>query len=83
MEVVHDFFPLTGGHNIADCFACHTPGGDFTGLSSECDACHHNNNLATTDPNHFKITFHWIVHSVIQLWAGVQLHLIIISHNFH
>ncbi len=57
VNVVHDFFPLTGGHAIADCFACHTQSGGFTGLSPECDACHHDNYLATTNPNHSQNNF--------------------------
>jgi len=40
ISVVHDFFPLIGGHAVSDCFACHEQGGNFTGLSSECISCH-------------------------------------------
>ena len=35
VNVVHDFFPLVGGHSISDCFACHEPGENFTGLSTD------------------------------------------------
>ena len=54
INVVHDFFPLVGGHAISDCFACHEQGGDFTGLSSECISCHQNDYNNTTDPNHIQ-----------------------------
>ena len=48
----HDFFPLVGGHNIQDCFACHQQGGNFQGLSTDCYSCHQQDYAATTDPNH-------------------------------
>jgi len=54
VNVVHDFFPLVGGHAISDCFQCHTQGGDFKGLSTECISCHQNDYNATTDPNHVQ-----------------------------
>ena len=47
----HDFFPLTGGHNI-ECAACHGQGGNFTGLSTDCYSCHQTDYNATTDPHH-------------------------------
>ena len=47
----HDFFPLTLGHAISDCSACHKNGG-FTNLSKECVSCHLPNYNATTNPNH-------------------------------
>ncbi|MBW2258666.1 MAG: hypothetical protein JRI25_29315 [Deltaproteobacteria bacterium] len=37
-HVDHSFFPLQVGHDL-DCRACHD-GADFSGLSSECTACH-------------------------------------------
>ena len=54
VNVIHDFFPLVGGHAISDCFACHEQGGNFTGLSPECINCHQNDYNATTDPNHVQ-----------------------------
>ncbi len=47
----HDFFPLTGGHNI-ECASCHGQGGNFKGLSTDCVSCHQANYDAATDPNH-------------------------------
>jgi hypothetical protein len=47
----HQFFPLTGGHDIQDCNRCHTPG-DFSGTPTECYACHQDDYLSTTNPAH-------------------------------
>ncbi len=49
--VNHDFFPLTSGHNIADCTACHV-NNNYANLSTECVDCHQANYNATTNPNH-------------------------------
>ncbi|NOX17117.1 MAG: hypothetical protein GXO87_02415, partial [Chlorobi bacterium] len=47
----HEVFPLTGGHAISDCFACHATD-TFAGLSQDCYVCHKSNYDATTNPNH-------------------------------
>ena len=52
----HDFFPLTEGHAISDCSACH-PNGIFTGLSPECYSCHAQDYNNATDPNHVSAGF--------------------------
>jgi len=52
INVVHDFFPLIGGHSISDCFACHEQGGGFSGLSNECFSCHQQDYESVNDPNH-------------------------------
>ena len=57
VNVVHDFFPLVGGHSISDCFQCHEQGGNFTGLSTECIACHEDDYNSTEDPNHVAAGF--------------------------
>lgn len=57
INVDHDFFPLAGGHEISNCFACHEVGGNFTGLSTECKSCHLDNYNATTNPNHINSGF--------------------------
>ncbi|MBE0571208.1 MAG: hypothetical protein IH618_06655 [Ignavibacteriaceae bacterium] len=57
LNVDHDFFPLVGGHQISNCFACHEQGGSFTGLSPECVSCHLDTYNATTNPNHISIGF--------------------------
>ena len=53
---VHDFFPLTGGHNISGCFNCHKQGG-FTGLSKECYSCHQADFESTKNPDHSREGF--------------------------
>ncbi|MBK9098156.1 MAG: hypothetical protein IPM14_08605 [bacterium] len=58
VNIVHDFFPLTGGHAISDCFECHETGGNFTGLSQECITCHEDDyNNQENDPNHIAANF--------------------------
>ena len=47
----HDFFPLKGGHNINNCFACHKQN-TFVGLSQDCASCHLSNYNNTSNPNH-------------------------------
>ena len=53
---LHDFFPLTGGHKIDNCFSCHKQG-TFAGLSKECVSCHLTNYNNTTNPVHSTIGF--------------------------
>jgi hypothetical protein len=53
----HDFFPLTGGHNIQNCSACHKSGGNYSGLSAECYSCHKNDFESVQDPNHIASGF--------------------------
>lgn len=38
-QIDHSFFPLAGGHDVADCAACHTQG-DYKGTPSACVNCH-------------------------------------------
>lgn len=52
----HDFFPLTGGHDIQDCSACHDVT-NFSNISSDCFACHSDDYAATTNPNHSSAGF--------------------------
>lgn len=47
----HDFFPLTGGHDIQDCARCHATG-NFSDASPVCSSCHMMDYTATVDPNH-------------------------------
>lgn len=53
---VHDFFPLTGGHQAVACNACHTSG-QFSGLSQACNSCHLQDFQTTTSPNHIAAGF--------------------------
>lgn len=66
----HDFFPLTGGHNISNCFLCHQQGGNYSGLSSECYSCHRNDYESVQDPNHLASGFSTVCSlcHTIQAW---------------
>ena len=55
-NVTHDFFPLVGGHNLRNCFDCHTQN-SFVGLSQNCFSCHQTDFNLTTDPNHISAGF--------------------------
>jgi hypothetical protein len=57
VNVVHDFFPLVGGHAISDCFQCHQQGGNFSGLSPDCITCHQDDYNSVQDPNHIAGNF--------------------------
>lgn len=52
----HSFFPLSGGHQLSNCFACHQQN-NFSGLSSNCYACHSSDFNSTTNPNHTLAAF--------------------------
>ncbi len=47
---VHDFFPLTGGHDVS-CASCH-PGRKFAALPTSCESCHAQEFATATDPDH-------------------------------
>ena len=53
----HDFFPLVGGHNIANCFSCHKQGTNFKGLTTDCYTCHSQQYLQTKNPDHVQAKF--------------------------
>ena len=55
-SIIHDFFPLSGAHNISDCFSCHTKG-SYKGLSQDCYSCHQKKYESTTSPNHVVLNF--------------------------
>ncbi|MEZ4987703.1 MAG: cytochrome c3 family protein [Saprospiraceae bacterium] len=54
--VDHSFFPLTKGHDIADCASCHI-GGDFANTPTDCFACHQPDFESTLTPNHITAGF--------------------------
>ncbi len=54
-QTTHDFFPLTKGHDIADCTRCHTSG--FQGTPNACIACHTTDYNQTVNPNHAALSF--------------------------
>ncbi len=52
----HDFFPLTQGHNIQDCKACHKTN-NYSDADPNCVSCHQTDYDGTTDPNHKAANF--------------------------
>jgi hypothetical protein len=48
-------FPLTGGHALPDCSACHGDG--FANTPTDCVACHQEDYDRTSDPNHVSAGF--------------------------
>jgi hypothetical protein len=55
-KVDHSFFPLTKGHQINECAACHA-GGDFANTPNQCAACHQPDFDAAQSPNHVQSGF--------------------------
>lgn len=55
-SVNHLFFPLTKGHAIDDCTACHIST-NFSNTPSNCFACHQDDFEATIDPDHQAFGF--------------------------
>ncbi len=55
-ETAHTFFPLSGGHNIPNCFECHSQN-TFEGLTIECYSCHQTSYDQTVNPNHTNLGF--------------------------
>ena len=54
--IAHDFFPLTLGHNIADCAECHNTG-SFADASPDCVGCHQTDFNETVNPSHQAVSF--------------------------
>ena len=52
----HSFFPLTKGHDIADCAACHV-NGQFKNTPTDCVACHQTDYDNAQNPNHQTAAF--------------------------
>jgi len=52
----HGFFPLTGGHDIDDCFVCHSVG-VYDKIPADCESCHIEDYNNTTDPSHLLSNF--------------------------
>ena len=56
-EVVdHSFFPLTEGHEIMDCKACHLTD-NFSDASPDCFSCHQDDFNNAMNPNHKEANF--------------------------
>lgn len=75
VQFVHtQAFPLTGGHNVNDCALCHVAGQAYTDVSNECDACHHDDFVGTTDPDHSGAAFNTmcqLCHTTLD-WAPAE-----------
>ncbi len=54
--VDHSFFPLTKGHEVNDCAACHVAS-DFANTPTDCYECHQMDFEATTSPDHQAANF--------------------------
>ncbi|HRK83855.1 MAG TPA: hypothetical protein PLZ12_20610 [Saprospiraceae bacterium] len=54
--ILHDFFPLTLGHDIKDCRRCHNSG-SFSMTSRACFSCHQDDFQNTNSPNHVSAGF--------------------------
>lgn len=52
-DFIHDFFPLTLGHEINDCRKCHTSG--YENTSPQCFSCHESDFNTTSDLNHNEL----------------------------
>ncbi|MBN2616524.1 MAG: hypothetical protein JXR71_12600 [Bacteroidales bacterium] len=55
-NINHDFFPLTKGHDLAECTKCHTNGLSEP-LSPDCYSCHQQDFSSTTNPAHLSLNF--------------------------
>ena len=52
----HSFFPLTEGHDIRDCKACHLTD-NFSDASPECISCHLSDYENAVNPDHQRLAF--------------------------
>jgi hypothetical protein len=55
-NINHDFFPLTQGHDIADCTECHKTA-NYADADPNCVSCHQTDFDGTTNPNHTAAHF--------------------------
>lgn len=55
-NINHNFFPLTKGHDIADCASCHTSG-SYSNTPTDCAACHQADYAGALNPNHVNANF--------------------------
>lgn len=53
---MHDFFPLTGVHDLADCKACHLSP-NYADANPDCFSCHQKDYDQSNDPNHSAAGF--------------------------
>ena len=69
--------PVTGAHspNLVTCNQCHTTM-PYSTVQRTCDGCHHQEYLATTNPNHAAAGYSTdcsTCHQVVANWAGASL----------
>lgn len=50
----HDFFPLTGGHEIEACSECHNIN-NYADISNDCVSCHQADYEAALNPSHTRL----------------------------
>ena len=55
-DIIHDFFPLTLGHDIQDCNQCHNTS-NFSDVNADCVTCHQEDYNQTTNPDHLAASF--------------------------
>ena len=53
---LHDFFPLTLGHDINDCNQCHLSE-DYSNISTDCISCHQVDFQESANPDHETLNF--------------------------
>ncbi|MEL0455888.1 hypothetical protein WJN01_06590 [Flavobacteriaceae bacterium SZ-1-7] len=78
-NINHDFFPLTRGHDIQDCKACHITD-NFSDADPNCVSCHQTDFDGTTNPNHSTVGFSTdcaSCHTTIPGWTPAN-----INHDF-
>ena len=67
----HNFFPLTQGHHIADCQACHT-NPEYSNTPNDCFSCHEQDYNAAIDPAHSGNGFDTdcsVCHTTVPGWS--------------
>ena len=64
---------LTGVHGHSQCTDCHLAGQPYSAVRQTCDACHHADYVATTNPSHTAagfVTTCTTCHALVAGWAG-------------
>ncbi len=74
----HATWPLTGAHITTACSACHV-GNVFAGTPRDCNSCHNDKYVATTNPNHLMAGFSTMCESchTTTAWGGANF-----THSF-
>lgn len=67
--------PKQGAHGAVTCTQCHTTS-PYSAAPTTCDACHHADYVATTNPNHTSAAYSTncsSCHQVVAGWAGASV----------